>query len=188
MGTTQNSSACVVLAWLKAELSSERFNGDLINSLKKLGKTESLITNANLNNIDENKARVKVLRQYRVWLDIDFDNYDWHDAKLNQKEVGELSYIDYDYWNKLSNNTGLVKDAVKNIRKNLVVFDVSNDSFHSVVHAIEAGKKFEPIIILASNANEPQRILEGHVRATGFVLAINPAHNLNAFIGTPKKL
>ena len=90
-----------VLAWLQAELTSERFQNDLYKSLKKFNATESIVTNAHLDDKHENDLRYKILKNYRHWFEDDIDNYNWSVVDLDIADVRELEYIDYSYWNEL---------------------------------------------------------------------------------------
>lgn len=172
----------MVLEWLKAELESARFSANLKQSLQELGETESLITNADLDDEGQNKRRLDVLKEYRDWFKADVNKFGWQLVELNQQEAGDLKYIHYDYWNELSGDTRLVQKAAENIRAGLVVFDVPNDGFYSVAQAVEAGRDFPPIIIVEQDGE--QEIVEGHVRATGYVLATGTDKPLMAIVGT----
>lgn len=182
--TAKSSPDEMVLEWLKAELVSERFESELRLALHDLARPESIITNADLSNHEENLARRAVLKKYRSWLAVNIDDYLWRWAELDRSDVGGLTYIDYDYWNELSSGTGLVGEATHNIEKGMVVFDVPNDNFYSVAENVVAGKTFPPIILIPSRKGGGYQILEGHVRATGYVLAEGSAKPLIGIIGT----
>ena len=134
----------MVAAFLKAEYYSERFSDDL-NKILRTHYIENtrLITDPDCTNEHENHLRAQILGDYRGYKQSreifeNFpDNLTWYRAELTPEEVGELHYVDYSYWNELSDNTHLVKDAVKNLKKGKVVFDVSNDRFFAVAKDIE---------------------------------------------------
>lgn len=172
-----------VLSWLKAELYSERFKNDLAESLKQLNLTETLITNPDLEDADENVLRYKVLKNYRDWLEDDLEACDWSLVEYDKADVEQLEYIDYSYWNELSDQTHKVGVAAKNIENGKVVFDVPNDRFWSVAHAFENSENFEPIIVLKDATDRSPRIIEGHVRATAYSLAKQPPKQLRAMLG-----
>ena len=78
----------------------------------------------------------------------------------------------YSYWNELTDHTHRVKDAVTNIRKDKIVFNVSHDRFNIVAEDIRQGKhNFEPMIVWGDSKDSTLTILEGHLRATAFGLA-----------------
>jgi hypothetical protein len=160
-----------VLAWLKAELNSDRFSHDLKTAIDGLDQSEVLITEPNLDDVSENEMRWKILKNYRTWLDRDFDDYDWKEVELNKGDVADLDYIDYSYWNELSDNTRKVGRAANNISNHKIVFDVPNDRFYSVAKDAERGKDFTPIIVVSKRNDNQGEILEGHLRATGYALS-----------------
>jgi hypothetical protein len=172
------SEAAMVAAFLKAECFSPRFSGDLESAIRSLGVKEAVITQPDIASEQENEQRARVLGEYRgyrqnreMFQDIPA-NFKWYEGELCREEIGRLHYVDYSYWNELTDNTHLVKNAVANIRTGKVVFDVSNDRFWSFAEEISHGKyNFEPIILWGQNSGSPLEILEGHMRATALVLA-----------------
>lgn len=175
------------LEWLKAELNSDRFRRDLNTALTKMNADEKIITDADLSSQDENETRWKILKSYRDWLDKNFEDYEWELVELDQADVSELHYIDYSYWNELSDNTRKVGVAAKNVMNDKVVFDVSNEKFFSVVKNLEDGLDFGPIIVVLNSDKEDSEILEGHLRATGYVMAQQPIKPLRAVMGTKRQ-
>ena len=172
----------VILEWLRAELYSSRFSGDLKTSLQKAGQHEAIITQGNIENQAENEARLQILKGYS-WLDFDLYQYNWYRVSLNQHEVKELRYIDYSYWNELTNNTRRIGKAVRNIINGKIIFDVPNDRFYEMAQDFESGKEVPPIIMISGQDSEPPEVIEGHLRATGYALARNINHPLQAILG-----
>lgn len=188
MKTIRNSSPEeATLEWLKAELNSDRFRSDLNTALIKMNAVEKIITDADLSSQDENETRWKILKSYRDWLDKDFEYYEWELVELDQADVSELHYIDYSYWNELSDNTRKVGAAAKNVMNDKVVFDVPNDKFFSVAEAVENGLDFGPIIVVSNSDKQEAEILEGHLRATGYIMAQKPTKPLRAIMGTKRQ-
>jgi hypothetical protein len=173
-----------VLVWLQAELKSTRFQNNLHKSLDKYGLDVQIITEPDLSNMSENDSRLKVLRDYRDWFEDDVHAYSWELVELTPEEVKELRYIDYSYWNELTDNTHLVEIAAKNVKRGKVVFDVSSDNFFSIASRVEAGTQFPPIIVLERGYG--REIVEGHARATGYSLVDNPDKLIPAIVGTSK--
>ena len=173
-----------VLVWLQAELKSNRFQNDLQKSLDKYKLGTQIITKPNLSDVSENSSRLKVLRDYRDWFKDDVYAHNWELVELTPEEVKGLRYIDYSYWNELSDNTHLVGNAAENVRRGKAVFDVSNDNFFSIASAVETGTQFTPIIVL--DHKQGCEIVEGHARATGYSLIDKPDKPLLAVVGTLK--
>lgn len=171
-----------VLVWLQAELKSKRFQNDLQKSLDEYGLNAQIITNPDLSDIPENGLRLKILKDYRDWFEDDVYAYDWKLVALTTSDVKTLRYIDYSYWNELSDNTHLVGVAAENVKRGKVVFDVSNAHFFDIAKAVEAGTQFAPIVVL--EREQGLEIVEGHARATGYLLANSPTESLRAIIGS----
>jgi hypothetical protein len=170
--------AAMVAAFLKAEYSSPRFSGDLKKTMRSFGAEEAVITQPDITDMRENELRAQVLGAYRGYqqgremFDGIPDNLTWHEAELTRQEIGNLRYVDYSYWNELTDNTHLVKDGVKNIQSGKTVFGVPHDRFWAVTERILRGDHdFEPIILWGQDSGSPLEILEGHLRATAFGLA-----------------
>ena len=179
----ESSPAEAVLEWLKAELNSVRFNAALGAALEAAGCDETLITAARLDSEPDNAVRWRVLKSYRAWLDIDFENYDWVWVDLDRDEAGRLTYVDYSYWNELSDGTRQVGRAAANVASGRMVFDVANDHFFSVAELVTAGQSMPPIIVVADQNDGAAEILEGHTRATGYLLADSARQPLPAIWG-----
>ncbi len=174
--------AAMVAAFLKAEFSSMRFSDNLKKAMEKLGVAEKVITEPDLQNKAENELRARVLGEYRgygqnreIFEDVP-DNLIWYDAELKREEIGDLHYVDYSYWNELTDHTHQVKDAVANIQKGKIVFNVSHDRFWAVSQLIRQAKHdFEPMIVWGNSKDSTLEIIEGHLRATAFGLAEDEA-------------
>ncbi len=168
----------MVAAFLKAELASTRFSDELKKAANKLGVPVKVISDPDVESEAENESRARVLGEYRGYKQNHKifkgfpDDLTWYDAELVRGEIGALHYIDYSYWNELTNRTHRVKDAVANIQKGKIVFNVSHDRFWAVTEDIRQGKHdFESIIAWGDSKDSILTILEGHLRATAFGLA-----------------
>jgi hypothetical protein len=168
----------MVAAFLKAEFYSPRFSGDLKKSMQLLNVEEPVITDPDITDVHQNELRAKVLgayrgyRQNREMFDGVPSDLTWYDAEITRQELGNLYYVDYSYWNELTDNTHLVRDGVKNIQQGKIVFGVPNDRFWAAAEEILSGEHaFEPIILWGKDRDSALEILEGHLRATAFGLA-----------------
>ena len=180
---SDSSKEQAILEWLKAEMDSARFSNDLHIAIKKLGYDEEIVTQPDLNNKQENAMRWQILKSFRTWLDKDFGDYDWELVELDKDDVSNLNYIDYSYWNELSDNSRKVGRAAENIVNGKVVFEVPNDRFHLVANDFESGLDFDPIIVVSNHNDNQGEILEGHLRATGYVLSQQTQKPLKAIWG-----
>lgn len=151
---TQIPESAMVAAFLKAEVNSIRFSDELRKVILRLGIAKSVVANPNLEDEEQNQLRAQLLSEYRGYkqnreIFENFpDNIKWFNAEISREEIGNLQYVDYSYWNELTDHTHKVKDAVKNIQNGKVVFNVSNDRFLEVAGQIRQGNgDFEPIIL-----------------------------------------
>lgn len=165
----------MILDFLKGEIESTRFNNELLNTLKELKIDKNIIINGDLNNKNDNKIRLEIMKLYRGYPNKElFENfpkiYKWEYCKLSQHDINHIYYIDYDYWNLLSNNTSSPIEAVKNIKNGIEIFDVPNKPFLDGVKYAEKNT-FPPLVLITCNS-EKYLIIEGHSRMT--IYAFNP--------------
>lgn len=175
---TKIPESAMVAAFLKAEINSVRFSDELRKVILRLGIAKSVVANPDIEDEEQNKLRAQLLGEYRGYkqnrkiFEGFPDDLTWFKAEISREEIGDLRYVDYSYWNELTDHTHKVKDAVKNIQKGKVVFEVSNDRFLEVAEQIKQGDTdFEPMILWGKDGRSPLTILEGHLRATAFGLA-----------------
>jgi hypothetical protein len=181
----------MVSAFLKAEFFSARFGDDLRTAMTSFGVADAVVTHPDISNDRENQLRSAVLgayrgyRQNREMFEGVPENLTWYEAELTRCDIANLRYVDYSYWNELTDQTRLVKDAVANIRQGKIVFDVPNDRFLSMAEDIRRGIHiFEPIILWGQDIGSSLEILEGHLRATAFGLADEKAPtDIRALVG-----
>jgi hypothetical protein len=169
----------MVLAFLKAEIDSPRYELTYREKISALGfsRTE-IIESADLNNDDQNMRRIKLLgevRGYRTnsYLFQGFPNdASWQRVRLEQPEIARLKYANHHAWFTLSNGTRLVRDGASNIDK-IQVADVNgtiNENVKKVVAGIQKGKNYSELIAVLGFDND-LILIEGHTRATAYVLS-----------------
>lgn len=172
----------VILEFLKGELSSKRFNDKLNNTLSNMNILSSIITNGNIFDNEENIIRHNIMYEYRNDLLKNFPKIDkWIYVEFDESDIYNINYIDYDYWNILSNNTSKPTEAAKNIKNGTMVFDVSNQPFIDGLEYLKTNK-FPPIILITCNNND-FLIIEGHSRMTVYGLEPKLFDNTYGFIG-----
>lgn len=182
----KTNEAEMILEFLKGELNSKRFNEDLNNAINELGLDSNIILNGNINDDQENIDRLKIMKKFRGYPDEElFERFpkieEWKYLELNEKDIDNIYYIDYDYWNKLSNGTSKPVEAAKVIKSGKEIYEVSNQPF---LDGIEYNKinKFPPVILITCN-DEKYLIIEGHSRMT--VYGFNPSklNGTYAYVG-----
>jgi len=182
----------IVLNFLTGELASSRFSKDLLQTLHALNAKETIITNANLNNKEENLLRKEILglfRGYNKNKDL-FENFpnitEYSLCQFSENDLNNIFYINYSYWNELSNNTSSPLEATKNILKGKTIYNVSNEPFINGANLLDNGKVFLPMIFLTHD-NKNFIVLEGHSRITIYALRTNKFNNINCFVLKCKK-
>lgn len=172
MKTIKKSSEEEMIAlFLKSEISSQRFSNELIKVLTDFNVGLDIISNPNLENNKENELRKNILAKFRGYgenRDL-FENFpqisDYKLVQFDETDLKNISYINYSYWNELSNNTHSPLIAVKNIKKGCEVYDISNKPFFEGFELLKQGKKFEPVILITAD-DKNFVIVEGHSRLT----------------------
>lgn len=167
----------VILEFLLAEISSPRFSNKLNQILIENGWNKEIISKADILDETENKIRKKILSEHRGWgnnTDM-FEGFpkdiEWFLAEFDTGDLLSVMYIDYDYWNKLSNDTRFANEAVSNIRNGVEVYEISNNGFIQVSEKVKSGSSFKKLILVAKDEKSRIVAVEGHARLTGFLLA-----------------
>ena len=178
----------MVACFLLGELTSQRFGPGIRQALAAAGKSERLLTEADLADPAANQARRDLLaatRGYGENRDV-FEDFPgkvrWIRAVLTPDELARVRYIEYSYWNELSGGSRLPGDAAKRIRAGVRVFGVSNGRFVTAARAVRRGERFLPFI-LAGPRHETLVCLEGHLRLTAYALAGFPV-GVECLVGT----
>ncbi len=167
----------VIAEFLKGEINSSRFEKNILDNLKRDKKSKRILLNPNLENKNENLYRKKLLGKIRGFgknKEI-FENFPkdiiWVKSIFDKKELEKVKYINYSYWNEISNKSRLPIEAVKKISKGEKVYDVSNDGFFEILSVIKQKKKFPKMIFVVKNKKSRIVVLEGHARLTAYFLA-----------------
>lgn len=182
----KTNEAEMILEFLKGELNSKRFNEDLNNAINELGLDSSIILNGNIEDEQENNDRLKIMKKFRCYPDEElFERFpnieEWKFLELNESDIDNIYYIDYDYWNELSNGTSKPVEAAKVIKSGKEIYEVSNQPF---LDGVEYNKtnKFPPVILITCN-NEKYLIIEGHSRMTVYGFNSNKLNGTYAYVG-----
>ena len=178
----------MISEFLKAEYSSERFSEQIKKAMKKLSLDESIILSADLNNANENIARKRLLGEFRGYgLNLElFENFpneiQWSLCNFVSSDLSSIRYINYSYWNELSQGTHSPLTAAKTILNGIEIYNQSNAGFVKAAEFIKSGGKFPRPILLTSDS-EHFVIVEGHLRITAFALVPEHFNNAECFVG-----
>ncbi|MBO5825189.1 MAG: hypothetical protein J6R03_01040 [Treponema sp.] len=169
------TQAEVVLSFLQGEFESSRFGEELRHVLDFFGFSHSLISDGDFCDTKQNEDRLKVFKKFRGFPDQELferfpQNIEWNYVQFSKDDFFNCFYINYSYWNELSDFTSKPTSACKNILAGKEVFDVSNENFLRGKELL--GKmNFPPVILISCNLQK-NLIIEGHSRMT--IYGFNP--------------
>ena len=104
-------------------------------------------------------------------------------CSLENEDLPKIKYINYSYWNELSDYTGSPIIAAKTILSGKTVYDVPNDGFWKAADYIKSGNTFPPLITLTDNDEYEYMLIEGHQRVTAYALAPEYFNNISVLCG-----
>lgn len=166
------STNTIILEWLRGEYDSVRFSDALKKILTNHAVSDALFLKPDLNNESENQLRKRILLEYRSYLDSQLFSPQtiWRLEQWSVTDIlDEVHYMDYSYWNEISNNTSQPREAAKTILQNIQIFDVDNQPFINAAEAWANGLDFPPII--AFKGESGLTLIEGHLRITALATA-----------------
>lgn len=109
-------------------------------------------------------------------------NVAWKYAAFDADDLNRLRYVDYSYWNELSQGTSSPVRAAETIREGKEIYGLSNQYFWEGKEWLAQGKPFPPLIALTCG-NGKYLILEGHCRATAYALMPEAFAGAEAYVG-----
>jgi hypothetical protein len=172
-----SSEAEMVALFLRTELPAARFRDNLQALLQSHGLPERVVTDPDLGDDAENRARLQLLTEHRAYstrtglFDGFPDDVSWQWMAITPAELARVRYIDYDYWVELSGGTRLPVDAAPRIRAGVAPFGVPSDWALGMAEEVTRGARFPPLILVTTEPGGGLVVLEGHARLTAFMLA-----------------
>jgi hypothetical protein len=169
----------MIFIFLKAQMGSFRFAKEMQQIIEKHGADRKIVDNPNFRDQDENKLRKKLLQAFKGSDDDGYlfenfpKNVSWKKALFTKEDLMKVKYINYDYWNELSNGTRLVLEGASSIRKGVEIFGQNNQKFWDALEALKKGVKFPETILIAKNSTADIVVVEGHLRLTVYLLDPN---------------
>ncbi|MGN0638867.1 MAG: hypothetical protein ACI4J0_10890 [Huintestinicola sp.] len=175
----------VILSFLQGELGSRRFGKDMEAAINKLGISKDIITNGSILSDEENLLRKDLLGEYRGYPDSGiFTNFphitEWIYAEFSENDLDNIRYIDYSYWNELSDGTSRPCAAARNILRGKEVFGVSNQNFLDAAESLKTAS-FPPVILIT--CNDKYLAIEGHLRLTAYAMVPDKFSGTHGYIG-----
>lgn len=162
----------MIAIFLKAEITSERFGPDILMQLKRGNKERSIVDAPDIRHERDNSYRRHLLASYRAYVFEELPGHTaWYRAVLSRDEVTKIRYIDYSYWNEISDNTRLPSVAVEAIQAGREIYGKSTQGFLAVAQALRTGAQFPELIVVGASPDAALTVFEGHVRLTAYLLA-----------------
>ena len=162
----------MIAVFLKAEITSERFGGEIMTQLKRDNRERRLVDTPDITSTPENDYRRQLLASYRAYVFEELPAHTtWYRALVNRDELATIRYIDYDYWNAISNNSRLPIVATEAIRAGCPIYGQSTQGFLDVAQALRSGAHFPELIVVGVAPDAQLTVFEDHLRLTAYMLA-----------------
>jgi hypothetical protein len=162
----------MIAVFLKAEITSDRFGQKILMQLNHDSKERSIVDTPDITNAPDNAYRRKLLATYRAYVFEELPAHTtWYRALVNRDEVAKIRYIDYDYWNEISNNSRLPAVATEVIRTGREIYGQSTQIFLEAAQALREGAHFPELIVVGASPDAALTVYEGHGRLTAYMLA-----------------
>lgn len=168
----------MVAVFLKTEINSVRFEARILALLHRDGQDRRVIDAPDLSDDQENAYRMRLFGDFRGYrrnaeLFIGFpDHVAWHRAAITPAELLRVHYIDYSYWNELSEGTRLPTVAAQTVRAGKTIYGQSTQGYLKLAQEVCGGARFPELILTAVSPAAPLVVMEGHVRLTAYALAV----------------
>ena len=160
----------IVLAWLRAERDTHVANllASLPSDKGKAEKLSRLLDQANINDAEENRARLRLLYLIRSPFVVEIPpDTKWYEVRnLTDSELGELHVANYRDWKSPEDKNELAKVAARKI-----------------LELRQAPATWEPPILWGHEKEGPFTIIEGNNRLTAYVGSGHADLDIPVFVG-----
>ena len=182
----------IVLAFVQAEIDSARFGPHYAAFLSNSGlERGSIVDQPNLQSDTENRVRRELLTAVRGYGNRTFlfkgfpQNVKWRKVAIEAEDAAKLKYANYETWVRLSGGSRLVVDGAKRVEE-IQVGENANENIQAVADDLRAGKRY-PALIAVESEGGFLILVEGHTRATAYVLA-RIAQPIEIFVGSSPQM
>ncbi len=184
-----------IAEFLKSEIASKRFGKSITEILDRKKMSRKVVIDPDLESKKDNEFRRALFGEVRGFgMDKDlFEDFptdvQWFSAVIGKAELKKVKYIDWSYWNDLSDGTRSPIRAAKNIKAGKEVSNVSNAGFLEVFSEIKKGSILPRMIIVAKDKGSRLVVLDGHQRLTAyFIEAKYVPEKLEVIVGFSPKM
>ncbi len=186
------TEAEIVAIFLRTEIASLRFGENILRILERNDVDRKIIDEPNVDDNAENGCRAALLGEFRGYRrDEEIfqgfpDDVRWHRVLLDRQDLLKIRYMNYSYWNDLSNGSRRTADAAKRI----IAGEIERaDGFRAAAEAVKSGAVFDEVILVAENEQSDLIILEGHLRMTAYLMSFDYLPSkLSAIVGYSEKM
>lgn len=187
------SEAEMLLAFLRAEIHSERFSKDLKPFIAATGwSVAELVINGDIANESQNALRRNVLGGFRGYGRNQFlftwfpDDVTWRRIQLEPQDHTCLLYAKEQTWVKLSDYTRRVTRVAEKIALGQVPVNPA-DHIKAIQQGLTTGATYPEIIAVQAESDSAFVLVEGHCRATAYV-GLKWRKNIDMLLGTSPKM
>jgi hypothetical protein len=161
----------VILTWLRAERATNLRTQLLLPEVVWKLAVDPLLDNADLNDPEENRARLRFMYKMRniFFTEIPLDTA-WYEVRsLTDQEISDIRAVNYHEWRDPADNNELEKVAA---RKSITL--------------LAPPSAWEPPVLFAHDQSGPFTIMEGNKRLTGYVRSGQKDINIPVLVGLSK--
>ncbi len=182
------TEAEMIAAFLRAEIPSSRYGKDILALLQRFGAPRRIVDEPNVNDSAENDLRRTVLAGYRGYpralLFTGFPaDVTWRRVRLEPDDFQQMRYARVsDSLIPLSSPSRLVTDGARNFSAG-VPAAAKMAHIAAIVADIKQGATYDPLIAV-QDRNGALVLVEGHSRATAYVIAGTTGTGIEALAGT----
>ena len=178
----------MISEFLKAEYASERFSQKVRTVLSEGGFSSEIILSPDLGNDLQNALRKNILKRFRGYGENRemFERFPavtaYYSCLFSKEDLPDIRYIDYDYWNELSNGTHSPLIAAETIRSGKQIFGIGNEGFLTAAAYVKEHGFFPKMFFLTSDLKRFV-IVEGHLRMTAYALESTYFNDIEILVG-----
>lgn len=179
-----------IASFLGGEVDSPRFGDSLRALMRDAGWPLSLVTAPQLSDPVECLHRRDLLGRHRGFGRNEelFEGFPlvvaWSRWSLTRSDLRMVRYMDYSYWNELSDGSRLATRAAERIRRGESAYGVDNSGFTAMAAAVREGARLSELVLVRPDASSTLVVLEGHARLTAYALAGDDApESVTALLG-----
>jgi hypothetical protein len=165
----------VIAAFLRVELGSGRYGPKLRALLERDAVAVEVLERPDAADFEQNAYRRRLLDEHRgfeqrIGL---FDGFParvaWYRAALPPDEVLAIRYINWDWWNVVSDGTRSAVVAAERIRRGEIE-GVTVEEHAEIAQALSATSPHPELIVVTKPDHARPVLVEGHVRLTVYAL------------------